>query len=46
MIPAIGEESMTKLQNPVLIATIGAAQGLRGEVRARAFTSDPTALGD
>lgn len=37
---------MTKLENPVLMATIGAAQGLRGEVRARAFTSDPTALGD
>ncbi len=45
-IPAIGEETMTKLQNPVLMATIGAAQGLRGEVRARAYTSDPTALGD
>jgi 16S rRNA processing protein RimM len=37
---------MTTLQNPVLMATIGAAQGLRGEVRARAYTSDPTALGD
>jgi len=46
MIPVIGEETMTKLQNPVLMATIGAAQGLRGEVRARAYTSDPTALGD
>ncbi len=46
IIPAIGEETMTKLQNPVLMATIGAAQGLRGEVRARAYTSDPTALGD
>ncbi len=43
---AIGKETMTKLQNPVLMATIGAAQGLRGEVRARAYTSDPTALGD
>ncbi len=42
----MGEETMTKLQNPVLMATIGAAQGLRGEVRARAYTSDPTALGD
>jgi 16S rRNA processing protein RimM len=37
---------MTKLQNPVLMATIGAAQGLRGEVRARAYTSDPATLGD
>ncbi|MGO4564495.1 ribosome maturation factor RimM [Rhizobium sp. 2YAF20] len=37
---------MTKLENPVLMATIGGAQGLRGEVRARAYTSDPSALGD
>jgi len=37
---------MTKLENPVLMATIGGAQGLRGEVRARSYTSDPTALGD
>lgn len=37
---------MTKLENPVLMATIGGAQGIRGEVRARSYTSDPTALGD
>ncbi|MBX4977107.1 ribosome maturation factor RimM [Rhizobium lentis] len=37
---------MTKLENPVLMATIGGAQGLRGEVRAKAYTADPTALGD
>lgn len=37
---------MTKLENPVLMATIGAAQGLRGEVRARSYAADPTALGD
>lgn len=37
---------MSKLENPVLMATIGAAQGLRGEVRAKAYTSDPLALGD
>ena len=37
---------MTKLQNPILMATVGAAQGLRGEVRVKAFTEDPTALGD
>lgn len=37
---------MTKLENPVLMATIGSAQGLRGEVRARTYTGDPTALGD
>ncbi len=37
---------MTKLENPVLMATVGAAQGLRGEVRVKTFTADPTALGD
>jgi 16S rRNA processing protein RimM len=37
---------MTKLENPVLMATIGAAQGLRGEVRVRTYTADPAALGD
>jgi 16S rRNA processing protein RimM len=40
------KDPMTKLENPVLMATIGGAQGLRGEVRAKAFTSDPAALGD
>lgn len=37
---------MGKLENPILMATIGAAQGLRGEVRVRSFTADPLALGD
>lgn len=37
---------MAKLENPILMATIGAAQGLRGEVRVRPFTADPLALGD
>jgi 16S rRNA processing protein RimM len=37
---------MAKLKNPVLMATIGAAQGLRGEVRAKAFTTEPLGLGD
>nr|WP_316656819.1 ribosome maturation factor RimM [uncultured Gellertiella sp.] len=37
---------MTKLENPVLIATVGAAQGLRGEVRMKAYTDDPMAVGD
>ncbi len=37
---------MTTLRNPVLMATVGAAQGLRGEVRVKAYTADPTALGD
>ncbi|MGF0539815.1 ribosome maturation factor RimM [Agrobacterium sp. ES01] len=37
---------MAKLENPVLMATIGSAQGLRGEVRVKSFAADPTALGD
>lgn len=37
---------MSKLENPVLMGTVGAAQGLRGEVRVKAYTLDPTALGD
>ena len=40
------ENLQTKLKNPVLMATIGAAQGLRGEVRAKTYTTEPTALGD
>ena len=37
---------MVKLEHPVLMATVGAAQGLRGEVRVKSFTADPLALGD
>lgn len=37
---------MTKLDNPILMAVIGAAQGLRGEVRVKSFTEDPLGLGD
>jgi 16S rRNA processing protein RimM len=33
-----------KLENPVLMGVIGAAQGLRGEVRVRSFTEDPAAI--
>jgi 16S rRNA processing protein RimM len=29
------------LQNPVLLAIIGAAQGLKGEVRVKSYTQDP-----
>lgn len=36
---------MTKLENPIRMAVIGAAHGIRGEVRVRAFTGDPAALG-
>ena len=38
--------SMEKLQNPVLLAVIGAAHGIKGEVRVKSFTGDPTAIGD
>ncbi|MDI7862404.1 ribosome maturation factor RimM [Rhizobiaceae bacterium n13] len=37
---------MTKLQNPVLMATIGGPQGLRGEVRVKAYTAEPETFGD
>jgi 16S rRNA processing protein RimM len=32
--------------NPVLIAEIGAAHGVRGDVRVKAYTADPEAIGD
>lgn len=35
-----------KLENPVLMGKIGAAHGIRGEVRVKSFTDDPMALGD
>lgn len=34
------------LKTPVLIAEIGAAHGVRGEVRVKAHTADPQAIGD
>ncbi len=37
---------MKKLENPVRMATIGAAHGIKGEVRVKTFTGDPMALGD
>ena len=37
---------MTKLNDPILMATIGGAQGLRGEVRCKTYGDDPLALGD
>ncbi|MDN2582279.1 ribosome maturation factor RimM [Aquibium sp. ELW1220] len=36
----------TKLEHPVLMAVIGAAHGIKGEVRVKSFTGDPEALGD
>jgi 16S rRNA processing protein RimM len=35
-----------KLENPVLMGVIGAAQGLRGEVRVKTYTEDPFAIGE
>src|SRR5262245_45703887 len=37
---------MTKLENPVLMAVIGAAHGIKGELRVKTFTGDPQALAD
>ncbi|WP_422371851.1 ribosome maturation factor RimM [Hoeflea sp.] len=37
---------MSKLTNPILIGVIGAAQGIRGEVRVKPFTEHPMALSD
>lgn len=37
---------MTKLQNPIQLGIIGAAHGIRGEVRVKTFTEDPLGLGD
>jgi len=39
-------EPMADRNKPVLMAVIGAAHGIRGEVRVRTFTGDPLALGD
>jgi 16S rRNA processing protein RimM len=37
---------VAKLENPVQMAVIGAAHGIKGEVRAKIFTGDPAALGN
>lgn len=37
---------MPSLKNPIQMAVIGAAHGIRGEVRVKTFTGDPLALGD
>jgi 16S rRNA processing protein RimM len=36
--------TMTSLKHPVLMAVIGAAHGIKGEVRLNTFTGDPMAL--
>lgn len=37
---------MHKPQNPVQMAVIGAAHGIKGELRVKTFTGDPLALGE
>ncbi|WP_097107647.1 ribosome maturation factor RimM [Hoeflea halophila] len=37
---------MTKLTHPILIGVVGAAQGIRGEVRVKPFTEDPMAIAE
>jgi 16S rRNA processing protein RimM len=37
---------MSTLKNPVQMAVIGAAHGIKGELRVKTFTGDPLALGD
>lgn len=37
---------MATLKNPIQMAVIGAAHGIRGAVRVKTFTADPEALGD
>lgn len=37
---------MSQPENPIQMAVIGAAHGIRGEVRVKTFTGDPLALGD
>ena len=37
---------MSRPKNPIQMAVIGAAHGIRGELRVKSFTADPLALGD
>jgi 16S rRNA processing protein RimM len=37
---------MTKPKKPIQMAVIGAAHGIKGELRVKTFTADPLALGD
>lgn len=37
---------MSKPQNPIQMAVIGAAHGIKGELRVKSFTGDPLALAD
>ncbi|MDP3899213.1 MAG: ribosome maturation factor RimM [Mesorhizobium sp.] len=37
---------MSKPQNPIQMAVIGAAHGIKGELRVKSFTGDPLAIAD
>jgi 16S rRNA processing protein RimM len=37
---------MPKPENPIQMAVVGAAHGIKGELRVKTFTGDPLALGD
>ncbi|MEJ5080156.1 MULTISPECIES: ribosome maturation factor RimM [unclassified Ochrobactrum] len=37
---------MSRLENPIQLAVIGAAHGIRGEVRVKTFTDDPLSIAD
>jgi len=40
------KQAMAKPQNPIQMAVIGAAHGIKGELRVKTFTGDPLALAD
>lgn len=40
------KDSVAKPKNPVQMAVIGAAHGIKGELRVKSFTADPVALAD
>ena len=37
---------MSRLENPIQLAVVGAAHGIRGEVRVKTYTDDPLAIAD
>ncbi|MBL0374782.1 ribosome maturation factor RimM [Rhizobium sp. KVB221] len=41
-----GKKPAVKLEHPVQMGVIGGAQGLRGEVRVKAFTDEPVEIGE
>jgi 16S rRNA processing protein RimM len=41
-----GTGKTNSMEKPVLLAVIGAAHGIKGEMRVKSYTGDPAALGD